>query len=65
MKRSEMIRLIAEDVYFNTNIAQEDCKGYAERLLTKIEQAGMLPPEWFHEEWCTDVNQWEPELEGE
>lgn len=69
MKRSEMIKLIQDAVYekFQIKVRKKD----VDPILTKIEQAGMLPPKIVkctNDDWLETgimysevVNEWEPE----
>jgi hypothetical protein len=62
MKRSEALDLIWQAIN-----ELED----ADHILTRLEQAGMLPPKFskhidsptIHPSWKAEVNEWEPENE--
>lgn len=64
MKRSEMVKLIFD--YFDSDCFIDVEPEWMEELLTKIEQAGMLPPPYFKQQGMTQGEvdySWEPEDE--
>lgn len=73
MKRSQMLTLIA-DYFYHCNVDPEESMQKADKLLTAIESAGMLPPatlwrvnnepEKMIWEQVHDYYLWEPEYEA-
>lgn len=43
MKRSDMISLISNFIY-ELNVEPDECDAISDKILTKMEDAGMLPP---------------------
>lgn len=63
MKRSEIIKIIAEVIY--NSGWEEDCETIAFRVLAEVEKAGMLPPFAHLKNLGTSDTSWEPETEQE
>lgn len=61
MKRSEAVELIA--CLIDASTSQTNCVVLADRIMTKLEEAGMLPPTTQLKPLNTIDNAWEPEDE--
>ena len=64
MKRSKMLQVIAEIIYFNDKFDQgdlEEAEELASHILNNIEKHGMLPPTVNVPAFGVKDNMWEPE----